>query len=68
MSAPARATPLFAATLNSTTPEPAPVEPAEMVIHGVLVVALQLQADVLVTVTLFPDAPFAAMANEVGAA
>ena len=39
---PDRAAPVFAATLNATVPAPVPEAPALMVIHGALVVAVQL--------------------------
>jgi hypothetical protein len=53
------AAPVFAATLNVTVPLPVPLLPAVIEIHGALLVAVQLQADVALTETelLFvPDA------------
>ena len=56
---PLRAGPVFGATVNTTFPDPLPLAPAVMVIHGALLVAVHAQLPLELTATEFPAPPLA---------
>jgi hypothetical protein len=67
VSDPLRAAPVFAPTENSTVPGPVPLAPDVTLSQDVVVVAVQAQPAVVVTVTAGPAPPAAPMLAVVGA-
>jgi hypothetical protein len=60
VSVPIRCAPVFAVALYATVPPPVPLAPLVIVSHGALLVAVQAQPAVVVTVTGEPAPPLAA--------